>query len=361
MEISFRSLIKNLVDVIQAAVSDRSKSDEDLRSILLFINEVSRVVDQAFTNVFATLVKYKTIDSHILTSENLPVLANELEELRTRHYFKKTNDICGQLAQLRLQYESEIAYKLDPHVKYKNDWESLFGLLEEREGRIVQLVDRSIARLQSALFTLTKYQGFDTYYYQPQGLKEGQTIQSVRLVAREISQEIEEALTEINSIKNNIIGLSGRPGLLELVNVDRYRLIQTAVYMTQNDNSKHINVHNENSPGAITNVADYMADVTNHVNQQLGSANSPTELKELVIQLSERIAALSSDIDTKTAETLGKDVKALSEELASTTPRKSWFSMAIESIKNVVVPLGEIAKPVLETIAKLTPLLLAAS
>lgn len=362
MPITFKSLVSNLRDVIKVATQDEEKSSDDLRSILIFINEVARVVDQAFTGVLGILVKYKSLTEQDLLPHKLPSLASELENLRTRHHFsmREAGDICGQLKTLRIQYENEIAIKLDPHVKYKNDWESLFGLLEEREGKIVELVNQSIARLQCALYKHTGFQGFDTYYYNPDNPEEGKTIQSIQTIGRQTSQEIESLLTEIGSIKNSILGLSGRPGLLELVNVDRYRLKETITYMTNNDYSKNVNI-GSNSQVGIVNIADYMENVTNSVNQNLNSSTAPDEIKELVKQLTEQIAALSSLVDQPNVENMGKDVKTLSEEIASPQPRKSWYKLALEGIKDTATTIGEVAKPVLDIIAKLSPLLLIGS
>jgi hypothetical protein len=359
MQITFKSLISNLWDVMKTATQDDNKSSEDLRSILIFINEVARVVDQAFTGVLGILVKYKSLTEQDLALHKLPALALELESLRTRHHFKEAGDICGQLKILKIQYENEIAEKLDPHVKYKRNWESLFGLLEEREGKVVELVEQSIARLQCALYKYTGFKGFEIDYYNPNNLEDGKTIESIRGMVRQTSQEIENMLSEISSIKNSILGLSGRPGLLELVNVDRFRLKETITYMTNNDYSKNININN--SPGAIANMADYMENVTNHVNQNLNSSTAPNEVKELVKQLAEQIAVISARIDQPKAELMGKDVKTLSEEMANPQPRKSWYKVALESIKETATTIGEIAKPVLDIIGKLSPLLLIGS
>lgn len=128
---------------------------------------------------------------------------------------------------------------------------------------------------------------------------------------------------------------------------------QTNTYM---DYSKNVNI--SNSPGAIANVAEYMENVSNHVNQNLNPSTAPDEIKELVKQLMEQIANISPGIDSSKAELMGKDVKALSDEVASPQPRKSWYKLALEGIKETATTIGEVAKPVLEIVTKLMPLLL---
>ena len=120
---------------------------------------------------------------------------------------------------------------------------------------------------------------------------------------------------------------------------------------------KQINVDNSGI-GNITNIAEYMSGVTNTVYNNVNQSNTSDEIKDLIKELTERITAVAPQIETKTAEKLGKNVEALSKEVASTEPDRRWYEVSLSGLKEAAVAVGELGKPILETISKLTPLLL---
>ena len=113
--------------------------------------------------------------------------------------------------------------------------------------------------------------------------------------------------------------------------------------------------------GNIVNVAEFMRDVTNTVNQNVGQASTPDDVKALVKELADRIAAVALQVAPETAEQMGGDVKALSDEMTKTQPRRKWYQLSLDGIKEAAEAVGEIGKPILETAVKLMPLLLPGS
>ena len=111
------------------------------------------------------------------------------------------------------------------------------------------------------------------------------------------------------------------------------------------------------SPGAVANVAQYMTDVTTHVNQRLNESGANDDVKQLVSQLTERIAAIDPTVNPAKVRAMADDLKTLSDEVSKPEPRRKWYELSLDGIKEAAQTIGEIGKPVIETVLKLVPLL----
>ena len=112
-----------------------------------------------------------------------------------------------------------------------------------------------------------------------------------------------------------------------------------------------------NSPGAIATVGKYISDVTATVSQQLESSSASDEVKNLMKQLSEQMAAIDPSVSPAKVEQMGSDLKTLSDEMAKAEPRQKWYQISLEGIKEAAIAIGETAKPIVDIVAKLLPLL----
>ncbi|HEV7787150.1 MAG TPA: hypothetical protein VGQ28_17545 [Thermoanaerobaculia bacterium] len=110
--------------------------------------------------------------------------------------------------------------------------------------------------------------------------------------------------------------------------------------------------------GNVANIADYMAGVTNAVSQNVGESAVGQQAKELVKALATEVAALAERVDKEHAEQMGSDLTRLSEEMAKSKPRRAWYEVSLKGLKEGAEAAGAIAKPVLDIVSKLTPLLL---
>ncbi len=123
---------------------------------------------------------------------------------------------------------------------------------------------------------------------------------------------------------------------------------------------KQYNV-NTSGQGNLVNIAEYMVGVTNTVQQNIQDAKVGSDAKELVTELMRRIADLSPTIDPAVAEQMGDDVKALSEQMKKVNPRREWYQLSLKGLKEAAEALGEVGKPILETVLKLAPMLVSGS
>jgi hypothetical protein len=107
----------------------------------------------------------------------------------------------------------------------------------------------------------------------------------------------------------------------------------------------------------IVNIADYMNQVSNSLTQNLEGSDESDEIKKTLKQLSDLIAAIGPSIDSNKAMQMGTDLKRLGEEMALPEPRRAWYEISLNGIKEAALAVGEIAKPIVDTVLTLGKLL----
>ena len=60
----------------------------------------------------------------------------------------------------------------------------------------------------------------------------------------------------------------------------------------------------------------------------------------------------------ETAQGMARDTETLVKEATSPKPRRKWYEVSIEGLKQAAINIGEVAAPVVDILAKLAPLLL---
>lgn len=116
---------------------------------------------------------------------------------------------------------------------------------------------------------------------------------------------------------------------------------------------------NISGTGNIINVADYMENVTNTVNNNLSDSNADDEVKKLINQLATEIEIIANKIDPSQLKKLGKNLEALSVEAGSDEPDRSWYEVSIKGLTDAAKAIGKISEPIINIVKKLSPLLLA--
>lgn len=119
---------------------------------------------------------------------------------------------------------------------------------------------------------------------------------------------------------------------------------------------KQVNV---GGTGNIVNVADFMSNVTNTVNNNLAESNADQEVKSLIQRLNQEIERIAPDIDPGLTKKMGKNIEALSREVASDEPERRWYEVSLEGLKEAAQAVGEVAKPIVDIVKTLSGLLLA--
>lgn len=101
-----------------------------------------------------------------------------------------------------------------------------------------------------------------------------------------------------------------------------------------------------------------MADKIEGSFTQLSGSAVNDDLEHLLKQLLTQIAAAGSALSSESADQLARDAKALTDEVTGPDPRRRWYELSLEGIREAAIAIGDIGKPILETTAKLLPLLI---
>ena len=354
MSSKYDKLVSAMRDFLRAVTQDGNLGENDLHQVLSFVSDVAQVVDQAFSDVLRVFAKYEHISEVDLMMANLPLLASELKGLRSRQYYKDAGDICGQLKTLSYTYTANIAPCIK-HLIRADEWREFFWLLDEREGQVVELVNESVGKLQKSLYIYTCFPEFDAYYWVEQGDSMLPSLDTIHNVALESSKQIRSMIAEIKEIKNAILGLSGKPGLLQLANTDRFKLMERVIQVT-NDNRVSTEVH----AGGDIKGSFFGRDANNvtiSVTEKVSASSAPDDIKTLIQSLAQQIDAVKPNVEAIKSVQLENDFETLGKEVATEQPRKEWYKMSLTGLKEAAESIGTIGIPIATTVAQLMKLL----
>lgn len=192
--------LQQIIGDIEGIARDAAQQlpPRELAAMLSFLTKVTQVLEQAYRDVIPILIEVKYMDERTLHGPDLTDLLKKIDLVMSISHYREAEEICSRLKTLRNTYETELAQYINPDDRFK--WSGLLGLIEEREGRIVILIQSNLYRLQSSLRNAS-----------PRDLP------GIRQAAAEQMVEVRESLTELNRFASAILGLSGSAGLLEML------------------------------------------------------------------------------------------------------------------------------------------------
>ncbi len=120
-------------------------------------------------------------------------------------------------------------------------------------------------------------------------------------------------------------------------------------------NNRIINI----GKGATISAPVIIADQIQHSFNVLEKSSVNPEVKALITDLIKQVAEASQKMPEEKAKQVGSDAEALATEVASGAPRKRWYELSIDGLREAATAVGEVGKPILETTAKLLPLLIS--
>ena len=115
-----------------------------------------------------------------------------------------------------------------------------------------------------------------------------------------------------------------------------------------------INIGNNNTINAPIAIADHIENSFNAV----GASKVGDDVKMLLQDLIKHINEVAKSAPKEVGQEMARDVETLAKEVVSPTPRRKWYELSIDGLKEAAVKIGDLGKPILETTGKLLPLLL---
>jgi hypothetical protein len=205
----FAQVVDQIKNAVIATSTDPNINDADLRNVLGFLTKVVQVIDQSFQDVYTLAIELAYLDPNDVGAERVRRLQKELDLLLATSHYRESLEICSRLKHLKLRFEQYILPTIS-HLQTQTDWRQLFWLIEDREGRIIQLVEGAADELRREL----------------QRARAGD-VSTVNRAARKLADELRPLLAELREMTNEILGLSGPRGFLELTR-DRSELSRAA-------------------------------------------------------------------------------------------------------------------------------------
>ncbi len=321
-EEEIQSLISQVQGMVETVVTDRSISSSDLRDVLKFLTKVVQVVDQVFADVYEILIDFEFLSDEDIISGRLKDLAKELALLHARDRYREAEQICSKLHGLSEQYHRQIR-PIVKQLENPTKWRNLFALLDEHEGRIISMVNETVWELEQMLRSVDKT-----------------SLSSIRHTATEKANAIRVSLINLRFLKDQILGLSGKPGLLELTEIDRPSL-ERQVTIMGDIFSGNTNI------GGIQNLGKF-----NNVVNSLNSTGQK-ELADTLTDLTKAVMASQHLSDDKKQEQL-EVIEEIGEEAVKPKPNKSKLKMLGDGLLATLKAIPDVA----QAVGALAPLLL---
>jgi hypothetical protein len=318
-EQNLQIVVDQLKDMASSVAANKTMPSPDLRRVLRFITKVVQVVDQAFRDVYATLidVKYLTLEA-TRDATRLQQIQRDVELLRARDRYRDAEQICTRLHELRQQYDREIA-PLVAHLDQQGAWAQVFRLLDGCEGEIINLVNGTIRDLEQML----------------RGPFDERKVASITQLASAKVEAIRSSLLNLEAVQNRILGLSGTQGMLELTETDRDALRAQVNLFVQDNSVTH--GHRVDARGASGQVA-----VGSRIRQTRKSAKSEGLTAAEVLAIVEKLkTAISEEIGESDGHSRAiRQLDEVKTELKESSPNKEYVAATIRKATEVVRQSG---------------------
>lgn len=319
-----------------SVVRESTINAHDLRLLLRFLSKVVEVVAQAFTNVYTTLLRLTHITLQEARSGEYKELQMDLELLVAREQYREAENICGRLHFLSSKYETDIM----PIVKgiTTEGWDHIFMLLTESEVGIINLVNEAI---------------YEINFLFGKDLNE-ETIRKINSIAAEKAAAIKLTLDKLNNLYTSILGKSGAPGFLELIDTNRDALEQEVnVFVDRSTRylAKEMVMGNKITLGNVTGSIVNIDSTLDQVTQTIGSANTVDDATKK--QLTDMIGQLKTELEKvppavkEEAEAIAETAKALVEAGTKEKPNKAMVQITGEGLKKAAENIASVVPTVL--------------
>ncbi len=324
-------VIKELKHMVGAVSADHTIASSDLRRVLRFITKVVQVVDQAFQDVYATLidVKYLTV-ADVRSADRLNQLRKDIDLLRARDRYRDAEQICSRLHQLREQYDQQIE-PIIHHVADRGTWGHVFRLLDAYEGEIIRIINSSIWELQELL----------------SGSFDERKVESVRNIAAAKAESIRTSLVKLECVRDQILGLSSAEGFLELTETDRATLDKKVTVMIHNED-KSVTHGDRVNVGAGATFSGNLV-VANSIQDSFKTIQGSTvedSLKKELQHLCSQVEQLVTQLSPADQEQVSRRLKSFTEEATSSNPDKEEVKSLGQKIIDIANKVTSMAGPV---------------
>lgn len=334
-------LVRQIDGMVETVSTSPALGDEEVRRILRFISQVIQVVEQAFQDVLTLLVEVKYLEEKDIYSDKLNMLRKQVDLLTSRSYYRDAAEICSRLKHLRENFDETIRPSLKALPELAG-WQGVLGLIEDREGRIIMLINATARELESLLGSLAPI-----------------TLVNVNAMATHNAEQLRSLLAELHDLNGRILGFSGKLGLLELTRNRNQLEQEIKIMIDKRDQSithgHRVELGNNNSVENLV-VGTTIQDSFNQVNKLAGN----DKLKETLELLCTQVQELTKSLTPAKKAEVEQDLASLVAEATKETPRQKWYELSASGLTEAAKACAGIASPVISTVKSVLALLSAA-
>jgi hypothetical protein len=109
--------------------------------------------------------------------------------------------------------------------------------------------------------------------------------------------------------------------------------------------------------GAQINAPITIADSIENSFNTIQDSSADDQLKAVLRELTEAVAQAAHSASPEHAAEMGRDLETLAAEATSAQPRRRWYELSLEALRDTARTLGEVGVPVVELTAKIGALL----
>ncbi|MFA5203189.1 MAG: hypothetical protein WC708_02195 [Lentisphaeria bacterium] len=335
-------LVHDLTGMVVTTAGENRLGDAEVRRVLAFVSQVIQVVEQAFQDVLTLMLDIQYLDQSELGAGRLIELRKRVELLTARSYYRDAAEICSRLKHLRENFDEFIKPSVRGLSGF-NEWRGVFGLIEEREGRIVMLMQHTAHEISQLL----------------DKADEGQ-LSAARTRAGHSADQLRGLLAELHGLNGKILGLSGRSGFLELTR-DRNELRREVNLMVDaRDQSithgPRVSVGNGNTFQHEFVVAGSIHDSFNRAKD-----TSDQELRAKLQELCKHVEQMTKQLSEETTSQVTQDLSTFVAEVSRDKPRRKWYELSGEGLIEAAKTCAGMASPVVKTVKEILSLLAIAT
>lgn len=220
------ALSVQILRMAQSATAQADLPNAELRRVLNFLDKLVQVVDQAFRGLYSILVDIKLLGNADIGGPQIQAIRKDLEMVSARSWYRDVEEICSRLHHLSENYGENIA-PIVQSLAHSDEWNEIFQLMDEHEGHIIGIVQRTVWDLKQMLATLNT----------PDELAQA------RQLAESKGAALQASLQDLTDFRNRILGLSGSVGFLELIETDRDAVTAQLQLLIDNSDRRVTNYH----------------------------------------------------------------------------------------------------------------------
>ena len=269
---AFTSLAEELQDFTATVVTNPNLEPPELRRVLAFIAKVSQVAEQALQDILPVLIDIKYLAPADINSPRITDLQKQIDLLTVRSRYRDAEEICSRLHHLSDQYREQIAPLVNT-LAGAHEWQGMFGLLNEHEGRLINIVHQTTFELKARLSRV-----------------DVNSLAAVNQFAADQLELVTSTLNNLRELSNRILGLSGTSGLLELTVGSRGGKTFESIFVNQGG----IHMGDRYEVGQAGAVGPGSHSEHNTFNQIWNKASNDLDLKQLANELTTLRKALAA-------------------------------------------------------------------